>query len=68
MICSSAGFDDLLLQHLEDISIDDILRALICESDLMEVVAILDFIVEEDGCELKMFKNGVQTYPAIEED
>lgn len=58
------GQRDLFEQGLDKLSIDDFLRGLIEDSDLKEVVAVLDLIAEEDGKSLKMYdEQGTQIYP-----
>ena len=44
---------------MDDFSIDDILRELIDDCDLMEVVSCLDRIANESGYELEMYKDDV---------
>lgn len=63
--------EDIVAMFLEekevnDESIDEVLRQLIKESDLQEVVCCLDMITEEDTQHIKLFDtDGKQIYPVI---
>lgn len=61
---------DKIRNELDNITIDELLRGLIADSDLMEVVCALDMIAQENGRELEMYrlnenKNGIKEYPAV---
>lgn len=58
------GLTAMIADRIEGMSIDEILRGLIAESDLTEVACCLDFIAKESGHSIKMFKGDEQTYPA----
>ena len=52
--------------ELDALSIEDFLKALIKDSDLIEVVCCLDMIANEEGKRLKMLQNAPQQiYPVI---
>lgn len=58
------GLTETIAKQLDELSIDDVLRCLINDSDIEEVVCCLDFIAHEDGMNVEMYKNGVREYPA----
>lgn len=60
------GLTDTIMQKMEEFSIDEVLRCLIVDSDLEEVVSCLDMIAKESGLNVEMHKNGVQVYPVTE--
>lgn len=55
--------NDLLTRYY---SLEDTLRDTIDDSDLMEIICLLDFISQESGINLKAYKaDGSQYYPVI---
>ena len=58
------GTTELVVEHVDGISIDDFLRGLIDDSDLIEVVCCLDMIARESGKKVELYKDGVREYPA----
>lgn len=60
----SVGTTELITEKIDNLSIDDFLKALIQDSDLTEVVCCLDFIAKETGFAVCLFKDGVKHYPA----
>ena len=57
------NFNELIIDKIDSLSIDDILRSLIKDSDLEEVACCLDMIAKENMKEINMFENGVRIYP-----
>ena len=59
------GFNDIIIEKLDEIDIDTILRSLIEDSDLEEVVSVLDIIAQEtENKNIQMFdEDGVRCYP-----
>lgn len=58
------GVNDIIIEKLDVLSIDDLLRGLIADSDLEEVVCCLDFIAKESDRKVEMYCRGVREYPA----
>lgn len=55
---------DEIRKKLDNISIDDFLKALIADSDLDEVIAVLDtFNANNVGKQICVIENGKQVYP-----
>ena len=57
---------DNLRCDLCDLSFDDILRGVIAESDLMEIVSCLDVIASEEGKRVRLYEGDEQIYPVGE--
>ena len=58
------GTTELITEYVDRISIEDFLRSLIADSDLVEVVCCLDMIAYESGRKVELYENGVREYPA----
>ena len=58
------GTNELIEERVQEISIDDFLKGLIADSDLVEVVCCLDQIAKESGKRVELYENGVREYPA----
>ena len=59
------GLTDTIMQKLEDISVDEALRALIIDTSLIDVVCCLDMIARESGTCVSWIegKDGKTIYP-----
>jgi len=57
------GLTEKIYEKIDELTIDEVLRCLIADSDLEEVVCALDFIAGEKGRCVEMYKNGVREYP-----
>ncbi|RLC36640.1 hypothetical protein DRH29_04200 [candidate division Kazan bacterium] len=64
------GFNDIIIEKLDEIDIDTILRSLIEDSDLEEVVSVLDIIAQEtENKNIQMFdEDDVRCYPVQQSD
>jgi hypothetical protein len=68
-LCRKAAFKEMLnfienLRDEDDESIDEILRGLIKDSDIIEVTCCLDMIAQEKDSHIVMFnRTGVRQYP-----
>ena len=61
----SKGLDQTITDILENMTIDDILRGIIEDSDLIDVACCLDMIAQEDGKKIILFSNeDGRIYPA----
>lgn len=60
------GADYNKMKHkLENITIDEFVKALIVDSDLEEVVSVLDFNAQQEGKQIRIFGNGKKIYPVV---
>lgn len=53
----------LVVDMMQDLSFDEILRSLIMDADLEEIVCCLDIIASEQDKEVKLFEGDKQIYP-----
>jgi hypothetical protein len=57
-----------LKASLGALSYDEIVRALIVESNWVEILECVAAVAKEDGFKIKAFKDGKQVYPWVEEE
>lgn len=58
------GLTAIIMKKIEDISVDEALRALIADTDLVEVVCCLDMIAREDDGRVELHDPTGTVYPA----
>lgn len=66
---SGRGTSDRIMEQIDKLSIDDLLRGLVEDSDLEEVVCCLDMIAKETGYYLELVSNkGIRKYPNLNKE
>jgi len=60
----SYGLSDKIAEMIDNLSIDEVLRLLINESDLEEVAACLDMICRDEGKSIVLSSENGVIYPA----
>ncbi len=54
---------DAIVEAVDGLTVDDILRSLIADTDLIEVACVLDFIAQEKGREVQVWHGPQREYP-----